>query len=440
VENHPTAEDFERFLQSSPRPSNAQCNVQVVHHLLKNCGVCRETLGGLRGGQALLSRLLEVPLPQTEPGGSGPSRSYNYDWAFARTERVVAASLARGGPAPGLPERLAELYRLPEGEQLRRVSLGGRFADPDLVETLIERCHAARYQSPKKMLHLGHLAYLAAEACTVTAAGSPARLADLQAHAQGAYGNAQRVCGYMRQADETLAAAFERWQAGSESPWIRAVLLSQTGSLRTHQRRFGEAIQLAEEAGKIFQELGDTQTLAGTMVQKGVSLVYSGESERAVEVLRQAIPIFDREEDPRLFLAAHHNLARCYIDLGRPDEALSLFVESRPLYQQCKDPLILLKATWQEGLLLSEIGHLENAEAALLRTREGLIEQGLAYETAVVCLELADVYSKLGRTEDLRRIVTEAMPIFRSLRVDREVLASLLRLRQAAGLEPAEEE
>ena len=439
MENHPTAEDFERFLQSSPRPSNADNNALVVLHLLKGCGTCRQTLGELRGGQALLARLLEIPLPQAEPGGPTPSRSYNYDWAFARTERAVAASLAHGGPARGLPERLSELYRMPEGEQLRRVSLGGRFADPELIKTLIERCHAARYQSPKKMLHLGHLAYLAAEACTATAAGGSARLADFQAHAQGAYGNALRVCGKLREADETLAAALEKWEAGSKSPWLRGFLLSQVSSLRTFQRRFGEAIQLAEEAGKIFQELGETQILAGTMVQKGVSLVYSGETERAAEIFRQAIPIIDREEDPRLFLAAHHNLARCYIDLGRPDEALSLFVESRPLYQQCKDPLILLKATWQEGLLLSEIGHLESAETALLRTREGLIEQGLAYEPAVACLDLADVYAKLGRTEDLRRTITEAMPIFRSLRVGREVLASLLRLRQAAGLETSEE-
>ena len=215
MEDHPTAEDFERFLQASPRPSNAQCKSLVVRHLLKECGVCRETLDELRGGRALLSRLLEVPLPQTEPGDSGPSRVYNYDWAFARTERAVAASLAHGGPARGLPERLAELYRLPEGEQLRRVSLGGRFSDPDLVEVLIERSHAARYQSPKKMLHLSRLALLAGEACTIQASGGPEQLADLQAQAWGAYGNAQRVCGNVSEAEEALATAFKRYEAAA---------------------------------------------------------------------------------------------------------------------------------------------------------------------------------------------------------------------------------
>ena len=440
MEDHPTAEDFERFLQSSPHPSNTSQNAQVVRHLLKDCRVCREALDGLRGGQALLSRLLEIPLPQVKPGDSGPSRSYNYDWAFARTERTVAASLAHGGPPQGLPERLAELYRLPEGEQIRRVSQGGRLADPGLIATLIERSHAARYQSPKKMLHLAQLAHRASEACTAEAAGGPTQLADLQAEAFRAYGNAQRVCGNLPEAEEALHIAFQKYEEGSGSPKILACLYSHMGSLRTSQRRFEESIQLAEDSGQIYRQLGQTHDLASTMVQKATYTFYAGKAESAVDIFHAAIPLIDREEEPHVLLAAYHNIARCYIDLDRPDEALALFVEAKPLYQQCRDPLILLRATWQEGQLLREIGHLENAEAALLRSRKGFTEQGLAYETALVCLDLAEVYVKEGRTEDVRRTIMEAMPIFRSLRVDREVLAALLRLRQAAGLEASTEE
>jgi tetratricopeptide (TPR) repeat protein len=435
VEDHPTAEDFERFLQTSPRPSNAGHNAQVVSHLLQNCGVCRETLSELSGGRALLARLLEFPIARKGPSDPGSAKSYNYDWAFARTERTIAASLAHGGPARGLPERLAELSRLPEGEQLRRVSAGGRFADPELIEILIERSHAARFQSPKKTLHLGRLARLAAEACTVEAVGSPERLADLQAQAWGEYGNALRICGNLPEAEEAFTLAFQRREKGSGSPPILAHLYSQMSSLRIYQRQFEEATWFAEESGRIYRQLGRMHDLAGTMVQKAISILYSGEAETAAEILQKAIPMIDKEEDPSILLAAYHNLVRCYIDLDRPEEALALFVEAKPSYHQCRDPLILLRATWQEGQLLREIGHLESAETALLRARQGFLEQGLAYETALVSLDLADVYAKLERTEDLHRTITEAMPIFRSLRLSREVLASLLRLRQAAGME-----
>ena len=216
-------------------------------------------------------------------------------------------------------------------------------------------------------------------------------------------------------------------------------MLAQLSSLRASHNDFEEAIRLTEEAGRLYRELENDHLLAGTMVQKAVFLLYSGEVERAITIFQDAIPLIDREEEPQIFLAAYHNLARCYIDLGRPDEALAFFVEAKPLYQQCKDPLILLRATWQEGQLLREIGHLESAESALLRAREGFTEQGLAYETAMVSLDLADVYAKGGRTEGVRRTIEEAMPIFRSLRLGREILASLLRLRQAAGLKAPED-
>jgi hypothetical protein len=90
--------------------------------------------------------------------------------------------------------------------------------------------------------------------------------------------------------------------------------------------------------------------------------------------------------------------------------------------------LILLRATWQEGSLLSEIGHLNNAAAALLRARQGFTEQGLAYETALVSLDLVEVYSKLGKAEEIRQVVAETTTIFRAMCLSREVLASLLHV------------
>jgi tetratricopeptide (TPR) repeat protein len=433
VEEHPTTEDFARFLQKSARPSYASRNSLVIRHLLAGCPLCHRTLHNLSGAPQLVSKLVGVSLPPRNKEGT--ARAPNYEWAFARAERALSYTLTHGKAAQRLPDQLAKLSSLSEGEQIRLAGEGGPVSDPLLIDCLLERSHAARYQSPRRTLHLARLAYLAAKSCQPVQAGGEAELADLQVRTLGALANAMRICGNLHEAEVAFEEARQNCTQGTGSPQIRANLLSQITSLRIFQRRLKEALGLSDEAMELCAEIENSNLKAGILVQKATALLYSGDAEAALKTLQSAIPLIDREKDPYLFLAAHHNLARCNIDLERPEEALALYYEAREFYRECNDPLILLRAVWQEGQLLREIGHLRNAEVALLRAQQGFSDQGLAYEAAMVCLDLAEVYSKLGAEDKLRQTIEEALPIFKALQIDREVLASLLRLRQGVELE-----
>jgi tetratricopeptide (TPR) repeat protein len=429
---HPSREDLEMFLNGS-RPANAARNGRVVRHLLAECPACRGFLREMGWPEERLERLLQIAGSEL---GEPTANSHSYDRAFGRMERSLAAFFAPAQPLEGAPEHLlAELESLPAAEQIRGVAFDPRFAKPQFVHFLIDRSHAIRYQSPETMLHLADLARLAAEACSPEAAGGEMRLADLRTWAWGHYGNSLRVCGRLREAEEALSRAATLRKEGTGDPPLRARLLEQMTSLSTFQRRFETAISLADAAGQIYRDLGEGHLLASSLVHKAIATLYSGETETAIDILNRAIPLIDHEEDPHLLLAACHNLVHSYVDLDRPEQALAIYSQTRELYKEFSDSLIQLRSGWQEGRLLRDLGHLREAEAALLRARSGFMERGLMYEVAVVCLDLAALYVKLKSVEDLKQTVTATVPIFRALRVDREAFASLLQLQQVADQE-----
>jgi tetratricopeptide (TPR) repeat protein len=411
LEEHPSVEDFARLLQQSTRPSHPERNALAVRHLLANCPVCLQNLGQVHRAEELLPRLLGLPGARREE--KLRDREVSYEWAFAKAGRAFSKLLAEGQPSNHLAGRFTELTSLSEKEQLRRVATDRRFADPEIIEYLLDRSHIDRYLSPRKTLHLALLADSAANACTSEEVGGSAALADLLTRTQGNLANALRICGRVPEANLLMDSAIRSWEASNHLPRIRVTLLAWACALRIRQERFEEAIGLAEEAGRLCLKLGDSNLLARSEVQKAIANVYSGNAEAAAAILDQVIPMIDGEEDPQLLLAANHNLAMCYISLNRPEDALSIYYEARQLYQKCKDPMILLRATWQEGQLLREVGHFRNAEAALLRARQGFIDQGLAYEAAHVDLDLAKLYSKLGHHKKSRQAAANARPILR---------------------------
>jgi len=433
--DHPTHDDFESFLRSSSKPgggTRAVRNALVMRHLLADCAPCRRRLIEMGWGNGRLDRLFLLPM-EMDGVARAASADYDYSGAFAAAEQAFSAFCAEGRrPENTAEDLMAELAPLPLDEQTRWVSSYSRFASPELVKRLVESSHASRYENPTRMLHLAGLARLAADACTFASAGSAPRLADLRSQGWRQYGNALRVSGRLREAEEVLANAQLLCDEGTGDPPLRASLCEQTASLRIFQRRFDEAVEAADEAGRIYRELGESQAQASTMVQKAIALLYSGEAEAAVRILNRAIPFIDQEADPHLLLAACHNLIRCYIDLERPEQALSLYFEAKDLYKELTDSLISLRAGWQEGQLLRDLGHLKAAEESLLRARQGFLDRELFYEAAVVSLDLSAVFLKLDDVQSLQRTVEEMVPIFRALGVDREALAALIQLQQVA--------
>lgn len=437
LQDHPMVEEFESFLRDASRPGHAARNAKILRHLLAACPTCRDRLDTVGWTSDRLERLVYLPggTSRSESSVSAQNR-YDYGRAFAKADQAITDFLTVTPPSPvDLEALLEELDRVPRDLQLTQVEGEERFASPRLAQMLMERSHAARYADPEAMLHWAQVARSIATRCAPENLGSTAKLSDLRARAWSQYGNALRLVGRLRDAEEAMITAQGYLRMGTGDPALKAKLCEQIASLYSFQRRFDAAIETLIEAAEIYRQLGETHALARTLVQEATATLYAGEAESAVILLNRAIPLIDHEVDPHLLLAACHNLVRCYIDLDRPEQALSIYSETRSLYREFDDSLILLRAGWQEGQLLRDLGHLRAAESALLRAQSGFMEQGLMYEVALVCLDLAALYVRLKAIDDLKQTVTATVPIFRALGVDREALASLLQLQQVADQE-----
>jgi tetratricopeptide (TPR) repeat protein len=435
LQDHPTADQLDTFLRAGARPADLSITRIVTRHLLADCAVCRSQLASIGWPASRLDRLLHLSGGSLVDDKKTFHSQPDYQRAFAKVEECVAALLPSSQP-PSLPPEilLDELERLPAAERLREVATE-RFAQPSMIRYLTQRSHALRYEDTAKMLHFAELARNAAEACSEAAAGSVRLRADLRAEGWRQLGNSFRICGQLPEAERALDQARSYCDQGTGDPLLRAWLLEQRASLDVFQRRFEEAIELAGEAGRIYRQLGELHNVASTMVQKAIALLYSGKPAAAVDTLNRAVPLIDREKDPYLLLAACHNLVLSYLDLGHPSQALALYFEAKELYREFQDALILLRMAWQEGRLLRDLGFLKGAEQALLQAREGFLERDLAYEVAVVSLDLTAVYVRLGKVDQVGRTVAETLPIFRALRVGRETLAALLQLQKMADRE-----
>lgn len=164
---------------------------------------------------------------------------------------------------------------------------------------------------------------------------------------------------------------------------------------------------------------------------------YAGHPDRGIPLLYQAIDFIDADREPRLELCAHHNLIDDLADAGRFLEARKLYRDTQSLYRNFPDTVTQSRRKWVKAKVCMGLGRTPQAERLLLGARDGFIAESMAYDTALVSLELAVLYARQGRTADLKRLAQEMFPIFSSLQIHREALAALSFLQNALEAEKA---
>ncbi len=413
--SHPiTEESLRRFAARTASPEEGRT---IVAHLLKGCSSCAKRL-----------RSLERP---GIPDGA-------YDAMFARLERASAShgSTKVPGAAGNSRELLAELDAQPEARQEILVRNSRRYWSPELAELLCERSYFRRFEDPRRVLHWARLAVLIGEHFEEPGSSREA-LADVRALCFAQLGTALRISGDLEAADQSMMTARNWMRRGTGNAELRAKIYGHLASLRTNQFRCNEAEHLYAQAAEIWRDLGKPHMLAKILIGQAIAVLYRGDPDSALSLLMEAMPKIDGSNDPRMTFAACHAVIRCQIELGQIEEASLRWVELRSLYSRLKDPILHTRGKWLEGRLMIGQGMISAGLKLLQDAREELAQKGLEYDAALVALEIAGSYMGLGRSEEVRRLLAEILPVFRNRKVERSALASVLFLGRVVSCVPS---
>jgi tetratricopeptide (TPR) repeat protein len=258
---------------------------------------------------------------------------------------------------------------------------------------------------------------------------------DAQATAWAGLGNAYRVASDLRRAEEALDRAEVHLARSGGEAYTEALILSYRASLRSSQCRFREAVQLLNSALAIYRQAKDRHLEGKVLIQRGIALGHDGRLQQAIRCLRQGLARIDAAEEPRLLVAAQHNLVGFLNESGDHDEALETLRKTRRLYQDLGEPSHRARLSWLEGRITRDLGRLDEAEAALKEARDFFVQHGIGLDAARVLLDLATVYDQRGDAAELKRLAAEMVPIFTSRDVHPEALAALALFQKAAAAE-----
>jgi tetratricopeptide (TPR) repeat protein len=381
---------------------------RVVRHLLTDCATCRKAAAEM--------------LP-------------SYGEAFARSwqevERCGAELALEREAAPLLLQEL--LAQAPE-RQGESVAQDARLQTWSLCERLLDLSRDWGFQNPNRALELAQLGVDVARRLNPAVYGE-SRVNDLYARAWVMQGNAQRIQSDFQAAERSFAQAEGLLKQGTGDPLEKAHLLLQRASFCGSQQRFGEAFRLLDRVNVIARRCEDPQLQGRALITRGFLLGIARDAEAAIRYLKDGIRKLDAGADLRLLVAAYHNLTLYLTESGNYQEALHLLDGARPLYHQLGDQMSLIRLRWLEGKIAIALGQLMEAEQLLKEVRKELIERGLGFDTALLSLDLADIYARQSRGAEMRSLAEEMIPIFRSRDVHREALAALLTFQRAAEME-----
>ena len=182
---------------------------------------------------------------------------------------------------------------------------------------------------------------------------------------------------------------------GGDAIACRAQIRSYLGGVRNRQGRWAEAIGLCREAITEAESVGELSALARACAALDWALVESGRPDEATHSGR-ALEIYAQLDDPeRESVVLNYLGTFAYFD-GRWDDAVELYRRAGASAQRAGRPADVAITDCNVGEILSDQGHLDDAEEHLLRARRVWEATGEPQSVAYIDVLLARLAVRRG--------------------------------------------
>lgn len=404
--DHPSDEDLGLFVSGGLSP---QKRWDLFRHLLRDCPGCARLL-------AFHGNLVPAEVPENA-----------YEEVVSRALPGAVENATVGDAA------VASLTSLLSGERswsdLSNPEIASLTGLPR-VRALLDAGRSLRHHDPQATLRFAKLARYAADRLNPRAfvRGS---VADLRALAWAELGNAYRICDDLTRASRAMNRAVYWSHRGSHSSLLLARLADLLASLLGSQRRFPEACQLLLMVYQSHEKAGRHHLAGRALFSAGNMAAWDGSQGTALFLMRRGLDLLDHERDPVLVSQVLRAMINGLAELGRFRSARRLLWRCRHLFVESGNELDLIRLRWLEGKIHSGLSDLPRAEQAFEETRAGFAKHEQVYPAAIAGLDLAALWARQGRHEEIHALAQEMIVTFRALRIAREATVTLLILQRA---------
>lgn len=367
---------------------------------------------------------------------AGVAGKRTYDAAFEGAQRRLQEEVARATEASSerkARRELQELLRTEVSRRPARVRRGiKRFRTLALASLLLEECIAHLNADPREALAFASLAREVA--LRATEPGSEEQAVTALAWV----GNTLRACGKLAEATETIAAArSELHDKSLTDPLVFADLDRFEGMLLKDRRSLSQAESLLSRAKLIYRLMRQHVDVNRALLVLSDVHKLQGRLDEALNDLHEACRSIDRDENPYLYLAARHNLATLYYEHGEIEAARTVLEEMREEYDRSDNQMVVLQRTWLEGRIARGEERFQEAERFLQRAAVGFEKLEIGYDTALVALDLAELYLAEGKSAAVKGLAERLQPVLAFSDLHQEAVAALVLFQNAAAQELA---